>query len=220
MDIVIVGAGGHGKVVLDIIRAEGRHSPIAFVDADTSIAGTRVGGVPVIGAINMLPKLRQQKVRGAIVAIGDNRARLRYAALLAEQGFELVNAIHPAASISATAALGVNLVAAPGAIVCTDARIADSVIINTGAIVDHECQIEAGAHICPSACLGGRVQVGSAAFIGLGAKIIQCLSVGEHAIVGAGAVVIRHVPAHATVVGVPARVIKIDAAAEEPVLQG
>ena len=85
MDVVIVGAGGHGKVVLDILRTEGKHKVVGFVDADLSLAGTNVGGLSVIGPANMLPKLRQQKVRGAIIAIGDNRTRLEYAAKLREQ---------------------------------------------------------------------------------------------------------------------------------------
>lgn len=215
MDIVIVGAGGHGKVVLDIILADGRNRPVGFVDADTTIMGKRVGGLPVIGPINVLSRLRQQKVGGAIVAIGDNRTRVRYAALLREQGFELINAIHPGATVSPNASLGDNVAIAARAVICTDARIGDSVIINTGAIIDHECEIEEGAHICPGACLGGRVRVGSNAFIGLGANIIQCLTIGEHATIGAGAAVIRDIPAGATAVGVPAQVIRIDAHADE-----
>lgn len=208
MDVVIVGAGGHGKVVLDILRAAGKDKAVGFVDADVSLAGTSVGGLAVIGPANTLPKLRQQKVRGAIIAIGDCRARVQYAELLREQGFELINAIHPTASVSPTASLGVNVVVAAQAAVCTEASIADSVIINTAAVVDHECMVGLGAHICPGAHLAGRVRVGAGVFVGLGANVIQCLSIGDYAVIGAGAVVILDVPAHATAVGVPARVIK------------
>jgi len=214
MDIVIVGAGGHGKVVLDILQAQGQVRPVGFVDADTSIAGTRVGGLPVLGPINLLPRLRQQKIAGAIVAIGDNRTRMRYATILREHGFELINAIHPAACISPTATIGQNITIAARAVICTDAKIEDSVIINTAAVVDHECIVEQGSHICPGVNLGGRVRIGAGAFVGLGANIIQCLSVGQQAIIGAGATVIRDIPDHATAVGVPARVIKVDAVAE------
>ena len=208
MDIVIIGAGGHGKVVLDILRAAGRDKPIGFVDADLSLAGTSVSGLPVLGPANMLPKLRQQKVRGAIIAIGDCRTRLQFADLLREQGFELMNAIHPTASISPSASLGVNVVVAAQAAICVEASIADSVIINTAAVVDHECIVGQGAHICPGAHLAGRVRVGARAFVGLGANVLQCLSIGDDATIGAGAGVIADVPARATAVGVPARVIK------------
>ncbi|MDB5304818.1 MAG: sugar O-acyltransferase, sialic acid O-acetyltransferase NeuD family [Phycisphaerales bacterium] len=208
MELIIIGAGGHGKVVLDVLRAAGLYKPVGFVDADTSLAGTEVGGLPVVGPVNTLPRLRQQRVKRAIIAIGDNRTRVRYAVLLREQGFELVNAIHPAASVSSSAVLGVNVVIAAQAAVCTEARLADSVIINTGALVDHECVIAEGVHVAPGVCLAGRVRVGTCAFVGIGANLIQCLSVGEHATIGAGAAVIEDIPAYATAVGVPARVIK------------
>src|SRR5436190_11430957 len=117
MQVLIVGAGGHGKVVLDILRTGGKYKPIGFLDADPSLVGTQIAGLPVLGPLNALPRLRQQhKVSAAIVAIGDNRTRVRYAKLLAEQGVELVNAVHPSAVVSATAVLGVNVVVAAGAV--------------------------------------------------------------------------------------------------------
>jgi len=207
MDVLIVGAGGHGKVVLDILRASNQHVPIGFIDADTSLAGTTVGGLPVFGPANQLPRLAK-KVKAAIIAIGDNRTRRSYAQMLAEQGFDLINAIHPATSVSMSARIGRNVVIAAGAIVCAEARIADSVIINTGSVVDHECEIGCAAHICPTVALAGRVRVGEGAFVGIGVKVIPCIAIGEHAIVGAGAVVIHDIPPHATAVGVPARCIK------------
>ena len=208
MQVAIVGAGGHGKVVLDILRAGRECEPVGFIDADTTLTGTRVGGLPVFGPVNTLPKLRQQKVRHAIVAIGNNRTRQRYAALLQEQGFELINAIHPTASVSSTATLRKNVVIAAHGVICTEARLGDCVILNTAAVVDHECDVADAVHVCPGAHLAGRVRVGEGAFIGLGANIIQCLTIGEHAVIGAGAVVTRDVPPYATAVGVPARVIK------------
>lgn len=209
MDIVILGAGGHGKVVLDILRASSEHNVVGFLDADRSLAGSTVGGVPVIGAMNLLPKLRQQReIAGAIVAIGDNRTRRSCAAVVAEHGVELINAIHPAAILSPTATIGRNVVIAAGAVVCVDARIADSVIINTSAVIDHEAEVGEAAHITPGALIAGRAQIGAGAFIGLGAKIIQCLKVGDESIIGAGSVVIRDIPARVTAVGVPATVIK------------
>jgi UDP-perosamine 4-acetyltransferase len=209
METLIVGAGGHGRVVLDAIRAAGQYLPVAFLDADPSLAGTRIAGLEVMGQINALPRLRQKKIRHAIVAIGDCRSRQSYARMLLDQGFELINAVHPAAVVSPTAALGHNCVIAAGAVIGTEAKICNSVIVNTGAVVDHECTVEEAAHICPGALLAGRVQVQEGAFVGLGAKVIQCLTVGRFATVGAGAVVIRDVPDFATVVGTPARVIKL-----------
>ena len=203
-DLLIIGAGGHGSVVLDIMLAAGVYRPIGFIDADPAQTGKVIAGVPVLGPMNLLPKLKQ-KARFAIVAIGDNRARVSYAVKLRQAGFEMVNAIHPTAVVSATATIGNNVVMAAGAIVSTSARIGDSVLINTGAIVDHECEIGDGVHLGTGCRLGGRVRIAAGAFVGIGACVIQCLRVGEEAIVGAGAVVIRDVADQDTVIGVPAR---------------
>lgn len=208
MEVVIIGAGGHGKVVLDLLRSAGEHEPVGFIDADSALAGREVAGLPVFGPVNLLPKIRQRRIRGAIVAIGDNRIRRSYAQLVTQAGLELITAIHPRAFVSSTARLGRNVVVAAGAVVGTEACIADSTIINTSAVVDHECEIGEAVHVAPGALLAGRVRIGAGAFIGMGAKVIPCMTVGEGAVVGGGAVVISDVPPGATVVGVPARVIK------------
>ena len=208
MRIVIIGAGGHGKVVLDILRAGGQVEPVGFLDADPALAGTQVCGLTVLGPANLLPGLRRQKVRGAIAAIGDNRTRDQYAALVREHGLELINAVHPTAHVSPTAVLGKNVAVAAHATVCVDARVEDSAIVNTAAVVDHENHVGRASHIGPGALLAGRVRVGPLAFVGMGAKVLQCRTIGEGATVGAGAVVRHDVPAWATVVGVPARVIR------------
>ncbi len=206
--VLIIGAGGHGKVVLDILRAAGIHEPAGFIDADPVLAGTVTGGVKILGAMNLLPKLRRQGIQGAVVAIGDSRTRRHCAALLREHGIELVNAIHPTAFVSNTAILGQGIVIAAQAAISTDSRVDDLAIINTSAVVDHECRVGHAAHICPGAHLAGRVSVSPGAFIGLGANVIQCLRIGEEATVGAGAVVLEDVAAFSTVAGVPARVIR------------
>ena len=208
-DVVIVGAGGHGKVVLDVLQAAGKYRPVGFLDADPALTESYVAGLPVLGSIHVVSTLRRQGVAKAIVAIGDNRARLHYAALLEEEGIELVNAIHPTAFVSPTATLGKNVAVAAMAAVGTEAKVGDSAIVNTSAVVDHECEVGAGAHVCPSAVLAGRVHVGRGAFVGAGARVIQCRTVGDFAVIGAGAVVIRDVAEMTTVVGVPAKSIRV-----------
>ena len=208
MDIILIGAGGHGKVVLDVVQCEGKHRVIGFLDADPGLHGTKVAGVPVLGGINQLLKLKSQKVRGAIISIGDNRIRRQYAKEAADAGLELLSAIHPRATVASSAKLGVNVVVAAGAVVCAEAKIGDSCIINTASVVDHECVLGQAVHVCPSATLAGRVTVEDDAFIGMGAMILQCLTIGARAVVGAGAVVRADLPADCTAVGVPARIVK------------
>ncbi len=207
---LIIGAGGHGKVVLDILRSATVYQPIGFVDADPKLANTRISNLPVFGGIHLLNRLKQQHhLQTAIIAIGDNRTRAGYVKTVEDHGLKLINAIHPTASVSASATIGKNVVIAANAIIAAEAKIADLAIINNGAIVDHECEIGTAAHICPGAKLAGRVRVESHAFIGLGANIIQCLTIGQNATIGAGATVLADVPPNATAVGVPARIIKV-----------
>ena len=214
VNTLIVGAGGHGKVVLDILRAGGHHRPVGFVDADPRLHGTTVGGLPVLGGVHQLRRLvGPHKLVAAVIAIGDNRARAGYADAVTDAGLRLTTAVHPSAVVAESAVLGVNVVVAAGAIVCAEARVGDHAIVNTAATVDHECEIGPGVHVCPGAHLAGRVRVEAGALIGLGASVIQCLRIGAGATVGAGAVVIRDVPPGVTVVGVPARVVRTAAVA-------
>jgi UDP-perosamine 4-acetyltransferase len=208
MRIVVIGAGGHGKVVIDLLRTpplKRRYMIEGIIDADESLVGQRVGGAVVLGGAHLLGKLQRKGVAGAVVAIGDNRARLQYLDEVRAARMRCVTVVHPRAIVCPTAVLGEGVCVAAGAVICAEAQVEDAAIINSGAVVDHECRIGRGAHVCPSAALAGRVSVGEGAFVGLGARVIQCLSVGAWAIVGAGAVVVGDVPAETTVVGVPAR---------------
>ncbi|HNO79889.1 MAG TPA: acetyltransferase [Phycisphaerae bacterium] len=206
MRSVIVGAGGHGRVVLDILMRSAAHQVAGFIDSDPSLTGRRMDGKPVLGVLDDLPTLRKELgVDAAIVAIGDNGIRRAFADRISEMGFVLINAIHPSANLAQSVSLGSNIVIAAGALVCAHCHIGDSVILNTGCIVDHESMIAPGSHVCPGARIAGRVNIQAGAFIGIGATVIQSVQIGHHAIVGAGAVVIDDVSPLSTVVGVPAR---------------
>jgi sugar O-acyltransferase (sialic acid O-acetyltransferase NeuD family) len=206
--VVIVGAGGHGRVVLDILIRARRTKVVGFLDSNPATHGRRMDGVPILGDLSALSDLRKQGVEGAIVAIGDNGVRRSFADEIEASGIEMINAIHPSANLAHNVRIGRNVVIAAGALVCAHCQIGDSAILNTGSIVDHESMIGTAAHICPGARLAGRVSVESGAFIGIGATVLQGLRIGCEAIVGGGAVVIRDVPRMETVVGVPARTLR------------
>lgn len=205
---VVVGAGGHGRVVLDILIRARQHRVIGFLDSNPEIHGRRMDGVPILGDLSAIPDLKSQGVAGAIVAIGDNGVRRSFADEIESMGLDLLNAIHPSANLAHNVRIGRNVVIAAGALVCAHCQIGDSVILNTGCIIDHESMIGTAAHICPGARLAGRVMVESGAFVGIGATVLQGLRIGCEAIVGGGAVVIRDVEPMSTVVGVPARMIR------------
>lgn len=216
MKIVIVGAGGHGRVVLDILMQAATHEVVGFVDSSAQLVGRRVDGQLVLGRVDDLPALRHaHSIEGAIVAIGDNGVRRGFADRLEQMGFKLASAIHPSANIARNVTLGRNLVIAAGALIGAHCHVGDSVILNTGCIVDHESMIGPGTHICPGARLAGRVSVDAGAFVGIGATVIQNIRIGYEAVIGAGAVVIREVSPMTMVVGVPARQVR-----EAPDLEG
>jgi len=208
MNVAIIGAGGHGRVVLDIIRSAGVHRPVGFIDGNPLLQGRRIDGLPVLGDLSALEKLKFDGLEGAIVAIGDNGIRREYVETIDGFDLTLVNAIHPSANVASNCSIGSNVVIAAGSVTCAHCQIGNSVILNTGCVVDHETVVGNAAHVCPGARLAGRVIVESGAFIGIGATVIQNLRIGSDAVVGAGAVVIRDVPPGSTVVGVPARPIK------------
>jgi sugar O-acyltransferase (sialic acid O-acetyltransferase NeuD family) len=206
---LILGCGGHGRVVLDILNNAGRSAIVGFVDSNPEMVGRRIDGIEVLGTPDNLSNIRRQhEVDHAIVAVGHNGERRALGDQLASLDFTLINAIHPSANIARNASIGRNTVVAAGALVCAHCQIGDSVILNTGSIVDHESLIGTATHICPGARLAGRVTIESGAFVGIGATVIQSIHVGYEAIIGAGAVVVGDVAPMSTVVGVPAREIK------------
>jgi sugar O-acyltransferase (sialic acid O-acetyltransferase NeuD family) len=165
MKCIIVGAGGHGRVVLDIMLRAGVHEVVGFVDSSAALAGRRVDGRRVFGGLEVLPELRASAgVEGALVAIGDNGVRRELADRVEAAGLTLVNAIHPSANLAHNVTLGRNIVIAAGALVCAHCHVGDSVVLNTGCIIDHESMIGPGSHICPGAVAALSTVVGVPAY--------------------------------------------------------
>ena len=207
-DALIWGAGGHAKVVADILR-QNAYAVCGFLDEATPHRrGELFCEATVLGDANQLQKIYESGVRKAIVAFGDNMRRLAVGELLEERGFELITAIHPSAVIAPDALVGPGSMVAAGAVVGPGAVIGRCAILNTAGTVDHDCTIVDGAHIGPGAHIAGYVEVGRCVWIGIGATIIDRKRIGAWSIVGAGAVVIDDVPDRVLVAGVPARVIK------------
>lgn len=214
--VLILGAGGHGRVVLDILHQARGFDVVGFLDNNPDIINRRIDGVPVRGLIDDLPRVAGDNgITGVVIAIGDNGTRRGLARHVENCGLELISAIHPSATLARSATIGRNVVIAAGAIVCANCQIGDSVILNTGCVVDYQTMIGEGTHICPGVRIAGRVKVEPGVFVGIGATIVPKITLGCESIIGAGSVVINDVAPLATVVGVPARPIRQPAASEE-----
>src|SRR5579883_754857 len=200
--LLILGAGGHGKVAADCARAQGAWPAIEFFD-DRWPSLSACAAWPVVGTGADL--LRQDRSAAGFVAIGDAGTRLAWIARLAEAGFELATIVHPRAIVSPDAAIGPACLIVAGAIINIGACLEEGVIVNTGATVDHDCALAAGAHICPGAHLAGGVEIGRGAWIGVGAALRQGIRIGMGAVIGAGAAVVKDIAEGATAHGVPAK---------------
>lgn len=206
--LVLIGAGGHAKVVADLILRVGSYEIVGFLDDDPATWGRTILGLPVLGGHERLPALRAEGAARCLVAVGDNRARLALAEQAAALGYSFPVAIHPRATVAPSARLGPGTVVAAAAVVNPEAVVGNHAIINTGAIVEHDNRLGEGVHISPGAVLCGGVTVGDHGHVGAGARVIPGVCVGSDCVIGAGAVVIRDLPDRVVAVGVPARVIK------------
>ena len=204
--LVVIGASGHAKVVIDIIEREGRYRISHLLDDNAALHGKSFFGYRVMGATPSLLAAAGEKPL-TLVAIGDNGARQRIARTLREKGFELARAVHPQAQIARGAVVGAGTVIMAGAVVNSDAAIGENVIVNTGATVDHDCVVGDGVHIAPGAHLCGGVHIGAGSFIGAGTVIIPGIRVGSNAIVGAGSTLLEDVSENVKAAGSPARKI-------------
>ena len=186
--IAVFGAGGHGKVVVDAIEHHPSMLLACVVDDDPQSVGGLVLGHPVVGGRDALLSARAE-VDGVIIAIGNNRTRLKVGGWLAGQGFPLSTLVHPSATVAPSATLGAGTQVMPGAVVNADARIGDNVIVNSGAIVEHDCTVGDGAHVAPRAVLCGGASVGDATLIGAGAVVLPGVKIGRGLLIKAGNIV-------------------------------
>lgn len=201
--IIVYGAGGHGRVVLDALVCAGLGEQVlGFVD-DRVAVGERRDGFPVLGGEAFLADALGLRVA---LGIGDNRERARLAQLCVERGLELLTAQHPRAIVATSVRIEPGSLVCAGAVLNPGAGVGRGSIVNTAAVIEHDCKLGSFVHVSPNATLGGAVQLGDYVHLGLAACVLPGLTVGEGAVVGAGAVVTKSIPNRAVAYGVPARV--------------
>ena len=191
--LVLVGAGGHAKVVLSLARAAG-YDVIGVCDPALAASGaTEWRGLPVLGSDEALAWLDRQTV-GIAIGLGQmphSTTRTVLFTRLEANGFRIPRLVHPSAIVDGSTVIAEGAQVMAGVVLQADCRIGRDSTINTGARVDHDCEIGAHVHVAPGATLCGGVAVGDGAFIGSGATVIQQTTIGANAIVGAG-VTLRH----------------------------
>jgi UDP-perosamine 4-acetyltransferase len=207
--VLLIGAGGHGRVVLELLRLnEGMEIGIC---EKADFGKKEVDGFPVVGSDGDLGGLFEEGYKEAVIgvgSVGETGPRRRIAENLAEIGYKFCVYIHPGAVVSESAKIGCGSVVFAGAVVNAHAVIGEHCIVNSGAIIEHDCRVEDFAHVAPGAVLGGNVIVKQDAHIGIGAVIKEGITIGEGSVIGAGSVVVSGVEDNVVVVGVPAKRIR------------
>jgi sugar O-acyltransferase (sialic acid O-acetyltransferase NeuD family) len=198
--LVVYGAGGHGRVVLDAALVSGANV-LGFLD-DRLAPGSVVAGLPVLGSSGWLG---QHSGIGVALGVGDNSIRERIAGEVVRAGSGLATVIHPRAVVAASAEVEAGAVVLALSVINPGARVGRGAIVNSGAVVEHDVELGEFSHVSPNATLGGAARLGRAAHLGLAACVLPGRSVGAGSTVGAGAVVTRDIGAGVVVVGVPAR---------------
>lgn len=202
--LLVLGCGGHGRVVADAATECG-YTHFAFLDDAPPASGKSALPGPILGSMAMMDRLVRDWDE-AIVAVGNCSARLALFERLRSVGFQTPSIVHPSAVISRNAGIGSGVFVAAAAVVNVGAKIGDATIVNTGARVDHDCEIEPGCHLAPGATLSGSVKVGARTWLGTGCAVRQGVTIGADVLVGVGAAVVTDLEAGKTYVGVPARI--------------
>lgn len=204
--IILVGAGGHCKSVLDSIKESNQYEIVGIIEK--SICNGKVLDVDIIGDDNMLKSFYESGINNAFItvgSIGDVRIRRKIYNNLKSIGFKIPVIIDKTAVVSKYAEIEEGVFIGKGAVVNANAIIKSNAIINTGAIVEHDCVIGEFAHLSPRSTLCGEVEVGSNTHIGASAIVIQGIKIGENSIVGAGSVIVKDVEEQQKVFGNPGR---------------
>ncbi|MEZ4651403.1 MAG: acetyltransferase [Candidatus Eisenbacteria bacterium] len=208
--IVIIGAGGHGRGILEILRAAASDRSDApavhgFLDDHADLAGTTVGGVSVLGGLGLVPELAGR--HHFLIGVGDPDPRREIALRLSEMEAEFATAVHPSAVIYGDVTLGPGTVIGAGVVIAANTTLGPHCLVNLGATVGHDCRLAAYATVGPGANLGGFVTMDEGSFVGLGGVVVPGKSIGSGSKLGPGSVLLEDLGPDRIAFGVPARVV-------------
>ena len=210
-NLIILGSGGHSKVVGETALENKNINEIAYLDdkfSKKNFFQNNSYNNKVIGKIDdIFTSSIRNKYELGFVAIGDNLLRKTLFEKLINLGYTCPNLINSKASVSPTALVKQGVAILANAVIQPEVQIGLGTIINTSAIVDHESLISEYTHICPGVNIAGQVKIGSNCFVGIGSSIIQNITIGNNVIIGAGSLVINDIPSNSKAYGVPAKIV-------------
>lgn len=205
--VIIIGAGGHARVLISVLKAL-RREIIGILHPDATLIGQCIAGISIIGNDDKVLEYAPDSIElvNGIGSVSSTEKRKEIYMKFKNDGYSFATVVHPSSTIMNDLQLGESVQVMAGVIVQTGCVIGDNAIINTGVIIDHDCMIGDHSHIAPGAVLSGGVQIGEMVHIGTAATVIQGIKISAGAIIGAGAVVIRDVPKGKKVIGNPATI--------------
>jgi len=209
-NIIIFGAGGHAKVIVDIIEKQGKFNIAGFIGTHRE-KNTVIMGYKVIGDESSLKDIIfNYEIYGGIIGIGDNsiRAKVREKVIKVIPNFKFVNCIHPNAVIGKDAALGEGNAVMAGAIINSSTQIKNHCILNTNSSIDHDCLMLDFSSIGPNATIGGNVKISDYSSIGIGANIFHSVNIGYNCIIGGGSLVCHDTNDNSIYYGSPSKFIR------------
>ena len=206
-EIIIIGGGGHAKVLIELIRLLGQYRITGVLDSQLKTRST-LDGIIVLGGDDLLHELNKKGIENACIGVGsirDNSKRKMLYEKVKQIGFLVPCLVHPKSMLSEMTEIADGVQVMAGAIIQTNSSIGENTIINTGAIIEHDCKVGNHIQVCPGAVISGGCSIDDGAFIGAGATLIQGVRIGKNAVIAAGSVVLHDVAEGITVKGVPAR---------------
>lgn len=208
-EYIVLGAGGHAKVALDILKLNNMN--IYGLTDVNYCEGAMCMDYPIVGTDEVLNDLYQMGIRNAVMGIGhvgNPHIRNRVYHNTKELGLQFPNVIHPTAVVADSVVMGDGNLVAAQSILNPEASIGSLCIINSAAVVEHEVVIGDGVHIAPNATVLGMAHIGDDTFVGAGSVILQGVNIGKNCVIGAGAVVLKDVPDNSVIIGNPGRLLK------------
>jgi len=208
--ILVFGASGHAKVIIDAIEKESNYEIIGLIDSNKDL-GEETFGYRVLGKEeNLVDIVKDNKIEGGIIAIGDNWVRKEVEEKIKKNisDFKFVTCIHPSAQIARDVKIGKGTIVMPGAIINSSCNVGDHCILNTNSSLDHDSTLSSFSSLAPNSTTGSNVKIGKFSVISLGANVTHNVKIGEHCVIGAGSLVLEDIENNSLSYGIPAEFVR------------